>query len=285
MVRIREIKRIDTPKMLPGGSALHRNRQLVAPGKWDEIDPFLVLMEDWTAQGAFDDHPHRGIETVTYMIDGSISHYDNHGNKAIIGSGEALWLTAGRGLIHNEIPIDDRPIHTLQLWINLPEKDKLVPASLQELTAARAPRRSIDGAEVIVFSGTSGDLVAPTRNYADVTMVEIRLEPHSTFEQELPVDHNSFVVAIEGVGFVGSNAALVRGGQVAWLEYEQGESKVTFASKDNRFRAILFAGRPLRERVVARGPFVMNSEDDIERAYAEFRQDKDKFGLDANASS
>jgi quercetin 2,3-dioxygenase len=258
---------------------------LVAPGNWDEIDPFLVLMEDWTAQGAFDSHPHRGIETVTYMIDGSISHYDNHGHKGIIGSGEALWMTAGRGLVHNEIPIDDRLIHTLQLWVNLPKKDKLVPASLQELTAENVPRRRIGGAEVIVFSGTSGGLVAPTRNYAEVTMVEIRLEPHATFEQDLPADYNCFVVALEGAGFVGSSAVLIRGGQVAWLEYERDESKVVFASTDNRFRAILFAGRPLREPVVAQGPFVMNSEEDIERAYADFRRDRERFGLEADASS
>lgn len=285
MVRSRDVRRIDTPKMLQGGSALHRNRQLVAPGNWDEIDPFLVLMEDWVAQGAFDNHPHRGIETVTYVIDGALSHYDNHGNKGVIGSGEALWLTAGRGLIHNEIPIDDRPVHALQLWVNLPEKDKLVPARLQELKGGRAPRRRFRGGEAIVFSGRSGDLVAPTRNYAAVTMVEIRLEPSTTFEQELPADHNGFVVVLEGMGVVGSRAALVRGGQIAWLEYDQEESKVTFASRDERFRAILFAGRPLREPVVARGPFVMNNEADIETAYAEFRRERERFGLDPDASS
>ncbi|WP_084384992.1 pirin family protein [Novosphingobium naphthalenivorans] len=278
-MKSRNIKRVDTPKMLPEGSALHRNRQLVAPGQWDEIDPFLLLMEDWYSQGAFQNHPHRGIETVTYMVDGLNSHYDNHGNKGTIASGEALWLTAGRGLIHNEIPIDDRPVHTLQLWVNLPRASKLVDASYQELRGAHAPRRSLPGGEAIVFSGTSGNVVAPTRNHAEVTMVEVRLAPHATFEQELPADYNCFVVILEGAGFLGADASPVRTGQVAWLQHEQDESEVRFETKEESLRAILFAGKPLREPVAARGPFVMNSDAEIEQAYMDFRQQRDSFGL------
>jgi redox-sensitive bicupin YhaK (pirin superfamily) len=279
MVKSRNIKRVDTPNMLPDGSALHRNRLLVAPGQWDETDPFLVLMEDWYSQGSFDKHPHRGIETVTYVIDGASSHFDNRGKKGVIGSGEALWMTAGRGIVHNEIPVDDRPIHTLQLWVNLPRADKLVDADIQELKGDRVAKRSLPGAEVIVFSGSSGNIVTPTRNHAKVTMVEVRLAPNATFEQELPAGYNGFAVVLEGVGFMGATTTPVRSGQVAWLAHENDESSVKFETKDQNLRVILFAGKPLREPVVARGPFVMNTEEEIEQAYAEFRRDRERFGV------
>lgn len=94
-------------------SDVHRLRVLVPPGNWADTDPFLVLVEDWFTGLAFDNHPHRGFETVTYMIDGTTSHFDNHGNKGLTGPGEALWLTAGRGIVHNEVPVGDA--HLLQL--------------------------------------------------------------------------------------------------------------------------------------------------------------------------
>jgi redox-sensitive bicupin YhaK (pirin superfamily) len=121
-------------------------------------------MEDWFPAGVFDRHPHRGIETVTYLIEGAIEHYDNHGHTGRLGPGDALWLTAGRGLIHNEQPIDGQTVHLLQLWVNLPRADKLVPARYQELRAASLPVRRGPGAEIHVYSGASGAVSAPTRN-------------------------------------------------------------------------------------------------------------------------
>jgi redox-sensitive bicupin YhaK (pirin superfamily) len=236
-------------------------------------------MEDWYANGAFENHPHRGFETVTYMLDGSNAHYDNHGNSGVIGPGDALWLTAGSGLLHNEVPVDDRPVHTLQLWINLPRADKLVTAAFQELRGERLRKRKLPGAQVIVFSGASGEVVAQTRNHARVAIIEVHLEPDSMFEQELPADYNGFVVILEGAGFVGASATPVRSGQVAWLQHDAQESRVVFASREQRLRAILFAGRPLREAVAARGPFVMNTDEEIEHAYTEYHRDREKFGL------
>jgi hypothetical protein len=219
------------------------------------------------------------METVTYVIDGSSSHFDNRGNQGVISSGEALWMTAGRGTVHNEIPIDDRPIHTLQLWVNLPRADKRVDADFQELSGDRVARRSLPGADVIVFSGSSGNVTAPTRNHAKVTLVEVRLAPNATFEQELPPDYNGFAVVLEGAGFVGVDATPARGGQVVFLQHEDRESTVQFETRDQGLRALLFAGKPLREPVVARGPFVMNTDEEIEQAYSEFRRDRENFGL------
>ncbi len=277
-LKSRDVKRIDSPE-LQERSAIHRARVLIEPGDWAETDPFLLMAEDWYGRGAFDSHPHRGFETVTYVIEGTNSHFDNRGNKGLIGAGEALWLTAGRGLVHNEIPVGDKLIHTLQLWVNLPRADKLVEASYQELTAARTRKRNLPGAEVTVFSGTSGDVAAPTRNHAKVTMVEVRLEPHSAFEQELPADSNCFVVVLDGEGLIGSSSAPVRPGQVAWLVREATESKVRVESGDRPFRIILFAGTPLREPVTAQGPFVMNTHEEIQEAFADYRRDGARFGL------
>jgi len=152
----RNVMRIDSPPVGRGRTDAHRARVLVPPGNWAASDPFLLLAEDWFPAGVFERHPHRGIETVTYVIDGTIEHYDNHGNAGTIGPGDAQWLTAGRGLIHNEEPAKGQTVHSLQLWVNLPRANKLVPARYQELRAADVPLRHEPGGEVRVFLGASG---------------------------------------------------------------------------------------------------------------------------------
>lgn len=273
----REVVRIDSPAIRRGYSDAHRARALVEPGNWAASDPFLLLMEDWFPIGVFEQHPHRGIETVTYVLEGELEHYDNHGQKGRVRAGDALWLTAGRGLIHNELPLDGETVHILQLWVNLPRKDKLVSSRLQVLDAAHVPIRREGGAELRVFSGESGHATSATQNYAKVTMVEARLEPSSRIEQLLPPGYNAFVVVVSGEGTIGTSAT-VRAGQVAFLSSSEAPSAVLFASGEQHLRAILFAGYPLRESVAARGPFVMNTEEELKSAYAEYRAAGEKFG-------
>ncbi len=154
---------------------LHHVRPLIPSGD-PKTDPFLLLMEDWFPRGVFDRHPHRGMETVTYVIDGRLDHYDNYGNQGSVFPGNAQWMTAGRGIIHNEQPPGGVTVHSLQLWVNLPAADKMVEPRTQNLVAADLPLRREQGAEIRVFSGTSGDVIAPTKNYSPVTMLEARLE-------------------------------------------------------------------------------------------------------------
>lgn len=270
-----EVSRIDMPKVVTR-SDVHRLRVLVAPGNWADTDPFLVLVEDWFTVGAFDDHPHKGFETVTYIIDGAARHFDNQGNRGSIGPGEALWLTAGRGIVHNEVPVGE--VHLLQLWVNLPRANKNVSAHYQELKAGNTPRRNLPGADIVVFSGRSGDVESPTRNHAKVTMVEVRLEANAVFEQELPANYRSFVVVLDGTGTVGKTS--VSAGQVAQLTSESVESRVKFAAGNDGMRVMLYAGLPLNEPVVARGPFVMNTEEELISAYTEFREQGERFGLE-----
>jgi redox-sensitive bicupin YhaK (pirin superfamily) len=276
-LKSREVKRVDSPQFV-AVSNVHRERLLVAPGNWGDTDPFILMGDVWYSHGAFDNHPHRGFETVTYVIEGAIAHYDNLGNKGTIGPTEVLWMTAGKGIVHNEIPVDEKPIHVLQLWVNLPKVDKLVNANYQELKKENTPRKKFPDAEIVVYSGTVGDLTAPTRNHAKVLMTEILLEANSTFAQELPADYNGFIVILSGKGSVGSNAVSVQNGDVAWLRHETTESKVRLESKDQPLRALIFAGKPLREPMVAKGPFVMNSEEEVRQASLDFDAAGDTFG-------
>jgi redox-sensitive bicupin YhaK (pirin superfamily) len=272
----RSVLRIDHPKVQQGMTPQHRVRPLMPAAMRGDLaatDPFLALMEDWFPRGVFGKHPHRGIETVTYVLEGRIDHYDNQGHEGVISPGDAQWMTAGRGLIHNEIPAEGVVVHSLQLWVNLPAADKMAAPRYQDLVGAAMPVRREPGAELRVFSGESGAVAAPTKNYAPVTMVEIRLDPGASIRQDLPADYNAVIVVLEGDAAIGAEGKSVTAGDVAWLtrENDAALSELTIAAGNKPLRAILYAGRPLREPVVARGPFVMNTEAEIEQAYADYR--------------
>ena len=272
----RSVLKLDHPQVQQGMTPEHRVRPLLAEGmrgEWGPIDPFLALMEDWFPRGVFGKHPHRGIETVTYVLEGRLDHYDNQGNQGVILPGDAQWMTAGRGLIHNEVPPEGVVVHSLQLWINLPAAQKMTAPRYQDLVAKNLPARREPGAEIRVFSGDSGGTSAPTANHVPVTMVEIRLEAHASVRQDLPGDYNAFGVVLEGGGAIGVPETSVVAGDVAFLTRDDAAalSEVMVKAGDRPLRALLFAGRPLHEPVVARGPFVMNTEAEIEQAYIDYR--------------
>lgn len=265
----RTVRRLDRPEPQRGMNHLHRIRPLLPMGQGGDrslTDPFLGLMEDWFPRGVFDRHPHRGIETVTYVLEGELEHYDNHGNSGIVRPGEAQWMTAGRGVIHNEIPAEGVTVHSLQLWVNLPAAQKMTAPRYQDLTADTVPVRREPGVAVRVFSGASGGVRAPTLNHAPVTMLELRLERGATFVQELPAGDNAFVVVLAGAGRVAGRA--VTAGDVAFLDRVEAASTVQF---NDGLRALLFSGQPLNEPVVAYGPFVMNTMEQIREAFADYQ--------------
>ena len=216
----RSVLRIDRPEVQQGMTPQHRVRPLMPAamrGDFAATDPFLALMEDWFPRGVFDKHPHRGIETVTYVVEGRIDHYDNRGHEGTILPGDAQWMTAGRGLIHNEIPAEGITVHSLQLWINLPAAEKMTAPRYQDLAGDAVPVRQQPGVEVRVFSGASDGVTAPTKNFVPVTMVEIRLDQGASVRQDLPADYNAVIVVLEGEGSVGAEAKFVRAGDVTWL--------------------------------------------------------------------
>ena len=269
----RAIDRVVTPGLQPGGTTAHTVRLLLEPSRWAEHDPFLLLAEDWFVPGTFPDHPHRGIETVTFVIDGELEHRDNHGGQGVLRTGDAQWMTAGRGIIHREEPRGR--VHTLQLWVNLPAADKMAAPGYQDLRAANMPVREGPGYRLRVFSGASGEVAAPTRNHVPITMVEMLLEPGARAEQSVAGSDHAFCVVLDGRGRFGAAATPVEAGQVAWLDRGQpSTASVLEVTAESPLRALFWAGRPLGEPVVARGPFVMNTEEQIRDAYADYRAGK-----------
>jgi redox-sensitive bicupin YhaK (pirin superfamily) len=257
------------------------NRPLIAPGHWADFDPFLVLMEDWMREpGGFPDHPHRGIETVTFVLDGELHHADNRGNSGVLGVDDVQWMTAGKGIVHAELPNQDRSSHTLQLWLNLPSDRKMVESDYQDLLAERSVAVDDDRAHIRLLSGELEGVAAPTRNHTPVQYLDIRLPAGGRTSVPVPGSHNGFVLVLDGNVHVGSERVAAGSGQVLWLDFPaspashaDGTSTLEMTS-DAPARVLFVTGEPLREPVVAYGPFVMNTEEEIVQAYRDFHAGK-----------
>jgi redox-sensitive bicupin YhaK (pirin superfamily) len=254
------------------------NRPLIMPGQWADFDPFLVLMEDWMREpGGFPDHPHRGIETVTFVLDGELHHADNRGNSGVLGADDVQWMTAGRGIIHAELPNRDRSSHTLQLWLNLPSSKKMVESNYQDLLATNAISVEDARAAIRVISGEVEGVSAPTRLHTPVQYLDVRVEAGGRAQLPVPSAHNAFVLVLDGSPRLGPERVPAVAGQVAWLDFPsvgaRGASSLELRS-DTPARVLVVSGEPLREPVVAYGPFVMNTEEEILQAYRDFHSGK-----------
>jgi redox-sensitive bicupin YhaK (pirin superfamily) len=239
-----------------------------------DLDPFLMLDEFGSEKGAdyiggFPDHPHRGFETVTYMLDGRMRHGDNHGHSGLLVSGSVQWMTAGRGIVHSEMPEqEDGLMRGFQLWVNLPAKDKMCAPRYQEYAPEKIPvAQPAPGVTVKVIAGTVAGVTGPIGGIAtDPTYLDIALEKGASFSHPLPKEHNAFAYVFEGSAMVGIKE--VEKSQLAVLS--QGE-RFTVSADEGPARLILVAGRPLREPVVKYGPFVMNTPEEIHQAIADFQ--------------
>lgn len=256
-------------------STVHTAAPVLEFGRWEESDPFLGLMEDWFERGAFGEHPHRGQETVTYVIDGTLEHYDNHSGGGVLHAGDVQWMTAGRGVIHVEQPAEGSRVHSLQLWVNLPQRSKMTEPGYQNLRHQDMPVREAQGVLIRVFSGSSGGVSASTRNHVPVTMIEMLVQPGATAVQDLPGTYNGFIYVLEGRGGFGSGDTAGVAGQVLWLGPADParESSVTVRA-ESALRVLLYAGEPLREPVAAGGPFVMNTQEEVRQAFLDYRSGK-----------
>lgn len=261
--------------MIQEHSLAHSSGFVIEPGLWKQHDPFLIMAEDYFQRGTFGMHPHRGMETVTYVIEGKLEHEDNKGGKGELLPGDVQWMTAGKGIIHAEEPAHGETVHSLQLWVNLPSHKKMTAPRYQNLRSQDMPVRHEDGAVIRVFSGSSGDVKASTKNHVPITMVEVNLEPNATFTQDLPGSYNGFLYIVEGKGTFGSEKTKGKKGQVLWLERTSDEEQTEVEiHAEEKLLVLLYAGEPIRERVFARGPFVMNSEEEIVQAYQDYREGK-----------
>jgi len=239
-----------------------------------DLDPFLMLDEFGSEKGAdyiggFPDHPHRGFETVTYMLDGRMRHGDNKGHSGLLVSGSVQWMTAGKGLVHSEMPEqEDGLMRGFQLWINLPAKDKMCEPRYQEYAPEKIPvAQPSAGVSVKVIAGEVAGVKGPIGGIAtDPTYLDIALEKGARFSHRLPKDHNAFAYVFEGNAMLGIKE--VEKSHLAVLS--QGEV-FTVTADDQPARLILVAGKPLREPVVKYGPFVMNTAEEIHQAIADFQ--------------
>ncbi len=270
---VRELARIDDPQFVSGQVAGHRARRLIDAPDAVFADPFVLMAEDWSPPGLFGFHPHRGIETVTFVIEGAIEHRDSAGHEGVIQAGDAQWMTAGRGIRHEENPPAGTIAHTLQLWVNLPAAEKMADPRYQDLVASALPVRSEDGVEVRVFSGAYGGMVSPTLNHLPVTMFEVRAENSIAFRHSFAATDNAFVYVLEGAVEIGAAGNLLKASQLGWLtrSEEPGSSELIIAARGTVGRFLLFAGQPLREPIAFEGPFVMNTQAEIQHAFADYR--------------
>jgi hypothetical protein len=240
------------------------------------LDPFLMLdafgsdkADDYIA--GFPDHPHRGFETITYMIAGRMRHRDSAGHEGLLENGGVQWMTAGRGVIHSEIPQQEEGVmEGFQLWLNLPQRDKMNTPWYRDFKNNDLPKFVTDqGVAVTVIAGEShGVIGAVTREATQPIYLDLHLPAGSRFEQKLPSNHNAFVYVYRGeISIAGKAVPLPR---MAILANDAlADGVVIEATLDAK--VLLIAGQPLKEPIVQYGPFVMNSQDEIYQALSDFR--------------
>jgi hypothetical protein len=245
----------------------------------DMLDPFLMLDEfrsDSASDyiGGFPDHPHRGFETVTYMLAGRMRHGDNQGNSGLLTPGSVQWMTAGRGIVHSEMPEQENGLMWgFQLWVNLPAKDKMTAPRYQDIAPGRIPETSpAAGVHVRVLAGKLGDVTGPVSGIAvEPLYFDIALDPGARFAAPIPAGHNAFAYAYAGAVEIGPADAprpLMRG-ELAVLERDGDD--VLLSARAEPARLILVAGKPLNEPVAKYGPFVMNTQEQIVQAIRDYQ--------------
>ncbi len=271
----RTVERLVVGKATSDGAGVKLTRVL-AQSLQRRLDPFLMLdafgshnPEDYIA--GFPDHPHRGFETITYMIAGRMRHRDSAGHEGLLENGGVQWMTAGRGVIHSEIPQQEEGVmEGFQLWLNLPARDKMTAPWYRDFTAAELPRFVTDaGVAATVIAGEShGVTGAVTRAATAPLYLDLHLPAGARFAQPLPAEHNAFVYVYRGeIGIAGSP---VSAQHLAILANDaQADGVVIEAATDAK--VLLIAGRPLNEPIAQYGPFVMNTEQEIYQTLNDFR--------------
>jgi len=263
-----------------------RLTRVIGGGELPDLDPFLLLDEFGTDRpedylAGFPSHPHRGFETVTYMLDGRMRHRDNHGNEGLLVSGSVQWMTAGRGLVHSEMPEQEAGrMRGFQLWVNLPAKDKMTAPRYQEFAPAQLPVVApAEGVSVKLIAGEVDGVHGPISQPAtDPLYLDITLAPGARWEYGLPAGHNAFAYPFEGGVTVGEGedaralAAQELGILGGGFGSEGGPARLVLQAGETGARLILVAGRPLREPVARHGPFVMNTRQEIMQAFVDYQE-------------
>jgi len=255
------------------GAGVSLTRVIGSP-ELDMLDPFLLLdsfasddPDDYIA--GFPPHPHRGFETVTYMLAGRMRHRDSAGHEGLLQGGGVQWMTAGRGVIHSELPEQTEGLmEGFQLWLNLPARDKMTTPWYRDIQGAEIPEWQDAGVTVRIIGGAShGVAGAVQREATQALYLDVHLDAGAAFEQTLPAEHNAFVYVYRGAVVIGETAVPQQ--RMAIL-LNQGDGVCLKAAAQGA-RALLIAGRPLREPIAQHGPFVMNTQQELVQAIDDFR--------------
>ena len=271
----RRLERLVRGQATSDGAGVKLTR-IVANELHQRLDPFLMLdafgsdkAGDYIA--GFPDHPHRGFETITYMLAGRMRHRDSAGNEGLLEDGAVQWMTAGRGVIHSELPEQTEGVmEGFQLWLNLAGADKMQPPAYRDIPAAQIPEFNAPGVRVRVIAGAShGVAGAVQRPRTEPLYLDIHLAPGARFAQRMPAGHNGFVYVYRGALQVGETPVPVQ--RMAVLAQDPAADGVLLQAGDAPARALLIAGAPLGEPIAQYGPFVMNTRDELMTAVEDFQ--------------
>jgi len=273
----RKISRVIEPQGVVEGAGVRLKRS-IGTRALDYLDPFLLLDHFQSKnpadyQAGFPLHPHRGIETVTYLLAGAVRHRDSVGNAGEIGAGDLQWMSAGRGIMHEEMPqVRPEGVAGFQLWVNLPAKQKMSAPRYQNIHAAEIPElRRDSGATVRVIAGTVDGVTGPIAGIvAEPTYLDVSLAGGGTFAQPIPRGHSAFAYVFEGEARVGAGDGKIVAAPklVVWGD---GDSIEVRAEKTPA-RFLLVSGQPLNETIARYGPFVMNTQEEIQQTLRELQQ-------------
>ncbi len=273
--KTRGIERIINGQFVMDGAGVKINRVLTGPLQ-RRLDPFLMLDAfgsdkpgDYIA--GFPEHPHRGFETITYMLAGRMRHRDSAGNEGMITDGGVQWMTAGRGVIHSEMPEQNEGLmEGFQLWLNLPASDKMIEPWYRDIPLEEVPRFTLDdGVTVQVIAGsTHGVDGAVQRAHTEPLYLDLEIPAGVTFEQPIPAGHNAFVYVFRGEAVIEGKG--VGEARMAILDNAPGADGVRIKAVADT-RVLVLAGRPLNEPIAQYGPFVMNTQAELQQAVEDFR--------------
>jgi len=273
MTEPRAVVKVVAGQAASDGAGVRLKRTIGTRGL-DHVDPFLLLDEVKSEEGAdyaagFPDHPHRGFETVTYMLAGSMEHRDHSGNHGLLGPGSVQWMTAGRGIIHSEMPRQHEGLMWgFQLWVNLPARDKMGPPRYQDIPPDRVPElTTAEGARVRVLAGEAAGRTGPVEGIVTRPLyLDVALPAGARFVQPVPAGHNAFVYVFEGAGRFGGERV-----EVGHLGVLGPGDRVEAAAEGGAVRFLLLAAQPIGEPIARLGPFVMNTREELMQAVHDFQ--------------
>jgi len=271
------IEKVFVPKVIPEGAGA-KVRRIIGTPEVRRLDPFLML-DHFTVRlpAGFPDHPHRGFETVTYMLEGKFFHQDFKGNKGTLNPGDLQWMTAGKGILHAEMPASfDEDSIGFQLWINLSSKNKLCDPEYQEITKDKVPVVTKDEVTVKVIAGESLGVQGPIHARTPAIYLDVEMGPKTTFEQIIPKGWNGFGYIYRGQAYFGENKQKVVTNGCAVLKKDDNEVLVV-ETQDEPAKFIIIAGQPMNEPVVSYGPFVLSNQEQLEKTFEDYHIGKNGF--------